>query len=57
MSQAASVLTRTPAEVVRQTPVSQASNGICYARSGEVTISEADLERMIAAVPECRRCA
>src|SRR6266403_3739587 len=51
MSQAASALTRTPAEVVRQTPVSQASNGICYASSGEVTISDTDLERMIAAVP------
>src|ERR1700757_5151246 len=51
MSQAASAVTRTPAEVVRQTPVSQASNGVCYASSGEVTISEGDLERMVAAVP------
>lgn len=51
MSQAAPALTRTPAEVVRQTPVSQASNGICYATTGEVTLSEADLERMITAVP------
>ena len=51
MSQAASASTRTPAEVVRQTPVSQASNGVCYAASGEVTISEGDLERMVAAVP------
>jgi len=51
MSQAAPAFTRTPAEVVRQTPVSQASNGVCYARSGEVTISDGDLERMIAAVP------
>src|SRR6201987_2058773 len=51
MSQAAPALTRTPAEVVRQTPVSQASNGVCYATTGEVTLSEADLERMIAAVP------
>lgn len=51
MSQAAPALTRTPAEVVRQTPVSQASNGICYATTGEVMLSEADLERMIAAVP------
>src|SRR5207248_5493841 len=51
MSQAASALTRTPAEVVRQTPVSQASNGVCYASSGEVTIAEGDLERMVAAVP------
>jgi len=51
MSQAAPAFTRTPAEVVRQTPVSQASNGVCYARLGEVTISDGDLERMIAAVP------
>ena len=51
MSHAAPALTRTPAEVVRQTPVSQASNGVCYAHSGEVTISEGDLERMVAAVP------
>src|SRR5207253_5261819 len=51
MSQAASAITRTPAEIVRATPVSQAANGICYARAGEVTISDADLDRMIAAVP------
>src|ERR1700741_4494594 len=51
MSQAAPSMTRTPAEVVRQNPVSQAANGICYATSGEVTITEADLERMVAAVP------
>ncbi len=51
MSQAAPAITRSPAEVVRQTPVSQASNGICYAVSGDVTLSESDLERMIAAVP------
>jgi hypothetical protein len=51
MSQAAPAITRSPAEVVRQTPVSQASNGICYAVSGQVTIPESDLERMIAAVP------
>lgn len=51
MSQAAPAITRSPAEVVRQTPVSQASNGICYAVSGQVTLSEIDLERMIAAVP------
>ena len=40
-----------PAEVVRKTPVSQAPNGICYAVSGELIISENDLERMVAAVP------
>lgn len=51
MSQAAPALTRTPAEVVRQNPVSQASNGICYATAGEITLTEADLERMVAAVP------
>jgi len=51
MSQATSAITRSPADIVRTSPVSQASNGICYARSGEVTISEADLDRMVAAVP------
>src|SRR5215469_11619166 len=52
MSQAAPAITRSPAEVVRQSPVSQAANGICYARAGEITISESDLERMVAAVPD-----
>lgn len=51
MSQATSAITRSPADIVRTTPVSQAANGICYARSGEVTISEPDLDRMIASVP------
>jgi hypothetical protein len=51
MSQAAPAITRPPAEVVRQTPVSQAPNGICYAVSGEVSVSEADLQQMVAAVP------
>jgi len=52
MSQAASAITRPPAEVVRRTPVSQASNGICYATSGELTLSSSDLERMVGAVPD-----
>ena len=52
MSQAASVITRPPAEVVRHTPVSQAPNKICYAVSGEVTVPNSDLERMVAAVPD-----
>jgi hypothetical protein len=52
MSQAAPPLTRPPAEVVRLTPVSQAPNGVCYAISGEVTVSVSDLERMVAAVPD-----
>jgi hypothetical protein len=51
MSQAASAITRSPAEIVQISPVSQAPNGICYARAGEVTIAENDLDRMIAAVP------
>jgi hypothetical protein len=51
MSQAAPAITRSPAEVVRTTPVSQAPNGICYAFSGEVAVNSFDLERMVAAVP------
>ena len=51
MSQASPAITHTPAEIVRISPVSQAANGICYARSGEITIAENDLERMVAAVP------
>ncbi len=51
MSQAAPPITRSPAEVVRQTPVSQAPNGICYAIAGEVTVPTVDLDRMVAAVP------
>jgi hypothetical protein len=52
MSHAAPAITRLPSEVVRQNPVSQANNGICYASSGEITVSATDLERMVAAVPD-----
>jgi hypothetical protein len=51
MSQAASAITRSPADVVRSTPVAQAANGVCYATAGENSIGAFDLERMIAAVP------
>jgi hypothetical protein len=51
MSQTASAITRSPAEVVQSSPVSQAPNGICYARAGEITVAETDLDRMVAAVP------
>lgn len=51
MSHTAPVITRSPAEVVRQSPVSQAPNGICYAVAGEVNVSAGDLERMVSAVP------
>src|ERR1700741_15381 len=51
MSQAAPAITRTPAEVVRLTPVSQSSNGICYAVAGGKTGNSFELERSSAAVP------
>ena len=51
MSQVAPASTRTPADVVRQTPVSQAPNGVCYASAGEIAVNSFDLERMVAAVP------
>src|SRR5206468_9494481 len=57
MSQAAPAITRPPAEVVRHTPVSQAPNGICYAVAGEVSVREADLQRMVAAVPDAAAAA
>ena len=52
MSQAAQAVTRAPTEVVRDTPVSQAPNGICYAVSGEMSIPGADVGRMVSAVPK-----
>jgi hypothetical protein len=51
MSQATVAITRSPAEVVRSTPVSQSGNGVCYAMAGEASIPPADLDRMVAAVP------
>jgi hypothetical protein len=50
MPQASQAVTRTPAEVVRLAPVSQASNGICYSVMGEITAVR-DMERMVMAVP------
>jgi len=52
MSQAVQAITRQPAEVVREAPVSQATNGICYAVTGDMSIPAVDLERMISAVPK-----
>ena len=51
MALAAQASTRTPSEVVRATPVSQAANGVCYAVAGETSAGALDLERMIAVVP------
>src|SRR5512140_3840057 len=45
------VQTFSPAEIIRMAPVQQASNGICFASSGEMNVDPADLERMVAAVP------
>ena len=44
--------THTPAEVLRLSPVQQATNGICYASSGEVNLSSGELQRMVDAVPQ-----
>lgn len=52
MSQAAQAITRQPSEIIREASVSQAPNGICYAVSGEMSISAPDTERMISAVPK-----
>src|SRR5215472_1262487 len=51
MASTSQAVTRTPADVVRMAPVTQAANGICYSVMGEVTAGIADLERMINAVP------
>src|SRR3974390_3466253 len=51
MSPTSQAVTRSPAEVVRLAPVSQASNGICYSVMGEVTTATTDLERMVTVVP------
>jgi hypothetical protein len=52
MTEVAQALTISPADVVRQTPVSQAANGVCYAVMGSSTVQNADVERMVAAVPQ-----
>ncbi|HZP22700.1 MAG TPA: hypothetical protein VFB04_04590 [Terriglobales bacterium] len=51
MSSTSQAVTRTPAEVVRLAPVTQAANGICFSALGEVNTGTADLERMVNAVP------
>ncbi len=51
MSDPVENLTHSPAEILRQAPVQQAANGVCYASFGEMHLPTADLERMVAAVP------
>jgi hypothetical protein len=51
MSEVAQATTISPSEVVRQNPVSQAPNGICYAVVNNSTVAMNEIERMVAAVP------
>ena len=51
MAETTQSLTLAPADAIRRAPVSQAPNGVCYAYLGEITLSPADFERMVAAVP------
>ncbi|MBS1851807.1 MAG: hypothetical protein JST79_12905 [Acidobacteria bacterium] len=57
MSPAAPAPTLTPAEVVRQSPVAQAPNGICYATAGEISVPATDIDRMVSAVPDAAAAA
>jgi hypothetical protein len=43
--------TRRAADVVRDEPVLQAGNGICYAAAGETAVPSGELERLVGAVP------
>jgi hypothetical protein len=52
MSSIAQAGTKPAKEVIRESPVTQAANGVCYAAAGETAITAAELERMIAAVPK-----
>jgi hypothetical protein len=51
MTESVKAETHTPAEILRLAPVQQAANGVCYAHSGEITVSSSELERMVSAVP------
>ncbi len=51
MEQSTQASTFSPADVIRQAPVSQAANGVCYATMGEITVGSAELERMVGTVP------
>jgi len=51
MAQTTQAPTRPAAEVVRQTQVSQATSGVCYASIGEIPLGASELERMVNSVP------
>lgn len=44
-------ITRSPAEIIRMAPVSQAPNGICFASIGQILLNTSDIDRMVATVP------
>jgi hypothetical protein len=51
VSQAVNAPLRTAQEIIRDVRVMQASNGICYATLGEMTLPSSEVERMVEAVP------
>jgi len=57
MTQTATATTHSPAEILRISPVQQASNGICYAVTGQTNLQSSDAERMIACVPQAAAAA
>lgn len=51
MAQTAQAETRRASEVIREVPVQQAANGVCYALSGELPLGASELERLVSLVP------
>ena len=51
MSPTATAPTRPAADVIRQTQVSQATSGVCYATVGEISVGAIELERLVNSVP------
>jgi hypothetical protein len=52
VTQIANAEMRTAQDVIRDARITQAPNGVCYTTSGEISVAVADLERMVAAVPQ-----
>jgi hypothetical protein len=52
MTESVSATTHSPAEILRNAPVQQAGNGICYAVTGQTNLLSTDAERMISCVPQ-----
>jgi hypothetical protein len=51
VTQTLQVETRPAQAIIREVPVTQAPNGVCYAHSGEIALAPSELERMVGAVP------